>query len=80
MITDTPSPSPSPTFTLTLTPSATPTATPDYYLVMTTPEGAPARIAREGTIFDVVIVLMLFAIFLSMWAMWFNLRMRERSQ
>jgi hypothetical protein len=47
---------------------------------MTTPEGAPARIAREGTIFDVVIVLMLFAIFLSMWAMWFNLRMRERSQ
>ena len=59
MITETP--------TATLTPSATPTPTPNYYIELPTRAGEPARIAREASAADLVIIFLLFAILLSMW-------------
>jgi hypothetical protein len=70
MITDTPEP------TATFTPSPTPEPTPNYYVELTTPAGEPARIARELSVADYVIVLILLAILVSMWAQFILRRLK----
>lgn len=79
-VTETPTlePTAEPTATLTLTPTVTPTATPNYYVEMTTPGGEPARLVREITIGDYWIILLLFAVLVSMWSMWLIGRKAKR--
>jgi hypothetical protein len=67
-MTDTPSPTETPT----------PTATTSYWVEVLTPEGNAARIGREGTIFDVAVVVLLVLLLLSVWGMWITMRLRER--
>lgn len=59
-----------PTPTVTFTPTPTLTPTPDFYVTLTTPDGNPARIAREMSVADMWLILLLTAILLSMWLMW----------
>jgi len=67
--------------TITLTPSPTPTATPNYYVEVTAePSGVPARIGREMSIGDYWIILLLFAILLSMWLMYVANRLKGGRQ
>lgn len=69
---DTPEP------TLTLTPADTATPTPDVYVMMTTPGGNDARMVREISSGDYLIILLLFAILVSIWVMYALNRLRGR--
>ncbi len=67
---------PTPTETPTLTPTATATATPQYFVEVTTEAGEPARIMREVYPADLLIIVLLFAILVSMWLMYITIRWR----
>ena len=69
MITDTPTP----TATPTETPTATPT--PNFYIEVTTPAGEPARIERAVSGGDLVIIVLLFALLISIWGMYLSDRL-----
>jgi hypothetical protein len=71
-MTDTPAPTETPTPTETAPPTVS------YWIEVLTPEGEPARIGREGTIFDVAVVVLLVLLLLSVWGMWITMRLRER--
>lgn len=63
--------------TETATPTATYTPTPNYYVELTAePSGVPVRIAREVSVADYWIILLLFAILVSLWLMYFANRMK----
>lgn len=79
METETPTPTATLEPTITPTPTETATPTPDYWVEMTAePSGAPARIGREATIVDYSVLLVLVAILVSMWAMYFADRLRRK--
>lgn len=71
-----------PTPTLTETPTITPTATethtptPDYYIEVTTEAGYPARVSREISVADASSLVLQFAIFVSLWAMFITIQLR----
>ncbi len=71
--TETPTPVPSET----PTPTATYTPTANYYVEMTAePSGVPVRVAREVSVADYWMILLLTAILLSMWLMYGANRLR----
>lgn len=65
-----------PTSTATPIPTPTPTATPDFYILVQTPAGADARISREASVVDLWVLLLLFAILVSMWLMYILNRLK----
>jgi hypothetical protein len=67
-----------PTPTITLTPTATYTPTPQFFIEVTTPAGEAARIERAATGGDIVIILLLFALLASLWAMYLFDRFGKR--
>ena len=69
--TETPTPTPTDTPTITPTATATYTPTPNIYIEVTMEAGYPARIAREATAGDLMMSSLLFAIFISLWVMFF---------
>jgi hypothetical protein len=75
---DTETPTPTPTETPTITPTATETPTPtlEIYIEVTTEAGLGARIAREVSVGDIWISVLLFAIFVSLWVMYLLTRLR----
>lgn len=65
--------------TITPTPTETFTPTPNVWVEMTAePSGLSARIGREATIVDYSILLVLIAILVSIWAMYFAQRLRRK--
>jgi len=60
------------------TTEATEAPTVDYWIEVTTPAGEPARIAREASIVDLMVVVLLLSIVLSMWAMYSMERLRSK--
>lgn len=79
METETPTPTETPEPTITLTPTATFTPTPNYWVELTAePTGLPARVGRETTIVGYADLLVEVAIFVSIWAMYFEHRLRGK--
>lgn len=77
---ETATPTETSTPTATYTPSATPTATPNYYIEVTTPAGEPARIARQVSVADTVMLVLLFGILISLWLMYLVRRLRRETK
>lgn len=69
---------PTPTDTPTPTPTPTPTATANYYLEMLTPAGEGARVDRTLRLDEFTIILLLFAVLVSIWLMYLY-RLRQQS-
>lgn len=65
-------PEPTPEVTATMTP----VPTLNYYVEMTTPDGEPARMVREVSTGDYLVILLLFALLVSIWLMWFLDRLK----
>lgn len=77
METETPTPTPTPTETATATATFTPTN--DYYIEATVEvTGQHARIAREMSIGDYWIIMILLAILISMWLMYIVTKVERR--
>jgi hypothetical protein len=73
--TETPSPTPTETPTITPTATATFTPTPNYYVELTAePSGVPVRIERSVSAGELWIIVLLFFIAVSLWAMYFAWR------
>lgn len=62
--------------TETPTPTATYTPTFVYWVELTTPAGDPARLVREVSTGDYLVILLLFAILLSLWVFWIADRLK----
>lgn len=69
---------PTPTPTETPTPTATFTPTPSFYIEVTLEPGIHARIARETSVADYGVILVLVAILISMWVMFLAYRLGGR--
>lgn len=71
-VTPTIEPTATPTATVTPTPTFTPVPTLNYYVEMVTPDGEPARLAREISMGEYLTILLLLAILVSMWSMFLS--------
>jgi len=79
METETPTPTTTPTPDPTETATATFTATNDYYIESTLEvSGESARVAREMSMGDYWVIMVLTAILASMWLMYIANRIREK--
>lgn len=65
---------PTPTATPTETPTPTPTL--NYYVELETPGGEAARVSREINVADLTMILLLLAILVSVWLMYFSIRLK----